>query len=245
METHGIRATIAGLWRCIFGSLKLHHAKVFGFIKWSLAVPVALAPLSVLACGFHTKESLAKAFLNFTYPNALHVTGAIWTGQQAGILPMPDRERLQATGKKRKILDTQAYWKTTRALHSLGGAFDIVTGEQTPKAVVLVETALWARYSGQGEIELHAVGAQAGDLVIVTGAPVLDTIKRGKLTISRALNSGYLRLYGTPEQQHAFLAAHGTIGERALPDVRQRQMITNIFGQPPNSAAVLQDAAQQ
>jgi hypothetical protein len=245
METHGIRATMAGLWRCICGSLKLHQAGVLGLVKLLIAVPVALAPLGVLACGFHTKESLAKAFLNFTYPNALHVTGAIWTGQQAGILPMPDRERLQATGKKRKILDTQAYWKTTRALHSLGGAFDSIKGKQILKAVVLVETALWARYGGSKEIELHAVGAQAGDLVIVTGAPVLDTIKRGKLTISRALKSGYLRLYGTPEQQQAFLAAHGTIGESALPDVGQRQMITNIFGQPPKSAAVLQDAAQQ
>ena len=240
-----MRATIAGLWHCIYGSLKLHQAGVFGLVKLLLAVPFAAAPLGVLACGFHTKESLAKAFLNFTYPNALHVTGAIWTGQQAGMLPMPDRERLQASGKRRRILDTRAYWETTRSLHSLGGAFDTVTGEQTPKAIVLVETALWARYSGPGEIELHAVGAQAGDLVIVTGAPVLDTIKRGKLTISRALKSGYLRLYGTPEQQQAFLAAHGTIGESALPDVEQRQMITNIFGQPPNSAAVLQDAAQQ
>ena len=245
MRENGTGAATVARWPCICGSLKLHQAGVFGFIKWLLAVPVALAPLSVLACGFHTKESIAKAFLNFTYPNALHVTGAIWTGQQAGILPMPDRERLQATGKRRKTLDTRAYWKTTRALHSLGGAFDTIKGEQIPKAVVLVETALWARYGRVNEIELHAVGAQAGDLVIVTGAPVLDTIKLGKLTISRALKNGYLRLYGTSEQQQAFLAAHGTIGESALPDVEQRQMITNIFDQPPSSAAVLQDAAQQ
>ena len=174
------------------------------------------------ACGFHNPVSLARGVLNFTYPEALHVSGAVWAAQQAGELPMPDRERLQAKAARREHLDKIAYRKMLRRLEALGtvmygrSAFPNTPG----MALVLIESMLWTRYSSALPhvlAGLHARGPQKGDLVIVSEEIVVEAIVRGRLTISRAADLGVIRLFGTVEQKEQFLSRFGSIGDSAVP----------------------------
>ena len=197
---------------------------------WLLGFLVGMVPVTATACGFHSKETIAKAFLNVTYPNALYVTGAIWSAQQAGLLPMPDPKRLRATGNERRRLDAKAYFEAINSLQSLGAAFNLFPNNETSKAVVLVETALWTRYSEGGQTEFHAAGPRKEDLVIVTGTPVIHAIKRGNMPIGRAYKSGYLRLYGSPEQKNVFLAAYSNVGKTQLPETKSVHLRTMMLG---------------
>ena len=44
------------------------------------------------ACGYGSPVAIERAFLSITYPEASHVSGAIWAAQQAGAIRMPMRK---------------------------------------------------------------------------------------------------------------------------------------------------------
>jgi len=178
------------------------------------------------ACGFHTSQSLSQTILNLHYPDALHVNGAVWSAQEKGLLPL-DRKRLQATGAKRKLLDTRAYLETQRALYALGASFERAHPEDTRPgmALVLTETMLWTRYPAGGGIEPHVTDPESGDLVVVTDEPVVRTIADGQLTVTEALEKGLIRLYGSPEQELGFAERFGDFGAEPLPAVDDRKLL--------------------
>lgn len=194
-------------------------------------------PASALACGFHTQKSISQAMLNWRYPEALHVTGAIWRGQQAGVLEMPDRARLQATGAEREFRDNAAYMAAQRALYALGRALEeSATGVPAPGvSVVLVETMLWTQIAADGGVEVHVDGPGEGQLVAVTDAPALHAIESGRLTLAEAARAGYLRLYGDPGRAETFLATHGAVGTAALPAPDPRTVFAKGLGRPSAS----------
>lgn len=194
-----------------------------------LAILILTLANAASACGFHTRLSLQQSMLNLHYPNASWVSGAIWEGQQAGVLPMPDPKRLMATGSEREFRENIALVTMTRALYALGAALGSTTGEPDRPgiSVVLQESLLWTRYPADGSFEFHVDGPQEGDLVIVTDEPVVLEIEAGRLTVARAVEAGYLRLYGSTEHQGGFLAAYGGLGAVPLPKVDSRA----LFGQ--------------
>lgn len=172
---------------------------------------------SVLACGYHDPDSLKIGPLNWFYPDSLHVTGAIQTAQRHGRLPGPDIERLLATGAQRRSLDAAAFRQTEQSLHRLGAWIGDRTADADTEqfALVLVETGLWTRFSISRlhqKVSVDMDGPGAGELVVVTGVPVLHALVRGSITLSGALESGLVKLYGEPEQIDGFVGAYGTLG---------------------------------
>jgi hypothetical protein len=168
---------------------------------------------------------LGQGVLNWTFPDALHVTGAVWSAQKAGVLPMPDAERLVARGAARKQLDEQAYKKADAALHAWGEALSrIDTGaDGDALSLVLIEPMLWTRFVRAGEVvemQCDVNGSEAGDLVLITDVPVLHAIDEGTMSIAEAIEMELVRLYGTPEQKRRFIESCGTIGDRPLSEAR-------------------------
>jgi hypothetical protein len=185
-----------------------------------------IASAASWACGFHSAQTIAKVTLNLRYPDALHVSGAVWSAQQAGSLPL-DRKRLRATGAERKLRESRAFLETSRSLYALGASFERADAEETRPnvAVVLIETMLWTRYPASGGIEPHVTDPEPADLVVVTDEPVVRTIADGQLTVTEAMEQGMMRLYGTPEQMLAFAERFGDVGAEPLPPVDDRVLL--------------------
>jgi hypothetical protein len=192
-----------------------------------------IASAASWACGFHSAQTIAKVTLNLHYPDALHVSGAVWSAQQAGSLPL-DRKRLRATGAERRLRESRAFLETSRSLYALGASFERADAEETRPdvAVVLIETMLWTRYPTGGEIKPHISGPEPADLVVVTDEPVVRTITDGQLTVTEAMEQGMIRLYGTPEQTLAFAERFGDLGAEPLPAVDDRILLrATLWGQ--------------
>lgn len=187
----------------------------------------AIVPIGgdALACGYHDPDSVSfkTGVLNWMYPDSLHVHAPIWRAQKAGVLPQYDKSRMMAGGAHRKFLDVLAYRRTARALKALGAAIGNLSPAGRPQrfSMVLVESALWAQFVLSPEekiLEIDAGGPNEGDLVAVTGEPVIYAMRKGKLSLAEAVESEMLKLYGEPGEIDRFLAAYGDVGAETMPD---------------------------
>lgn len=111
------------------------------------------------ACGFHNDVTLARGMLNWVYPDALHVVGAMATAVTEERLPRPSAESgPDPFGARYRALVVML----DRLKNELGKAMP------SPPAfsLVLVEPMLWTRFqSDDGELraQLHAGGPRPGD----------------------------------------------------------------------------------
>lgn len=219
-------------------------------MKWTVAVTMLVLTLLLAApatrtaaCGYHDPLVLAQGMLNHAYPNALHVTGSVWTAQKAGTLAMPDRERLMARGAARKALDQKAFENDVVAVHSFGLAMEAAgtpMANGTKVAVVLIEPMLWTRFIPVEErigVSTHLTAPEKGDLVVITDSPVLRAIEKGTMTVAKAHQTGCLRVYGRPAQETAFLDAYGTLGASPLPAVKDRALVLSTQNQNATASA--------
>jgi hypothetical protein len=188
---------------------------------------VALVPIAgtALPCGYHDPDSVSfkTGVLNWMYPDSLHVHAPIWEAQEAGVLPQYDKSRMLASGAQRKFLDAVAYRRTDRALRALGAAIGRLSAGGQPErfSMVLVESALWAQFAVSPEqqiLDIDAGGPNQGDLVAVTGEPVIYAMRKGRLPLAEAVESGMIKLYGKPVEIDRFLSAYGDVGAQAMPD---------------------------
>lgn len=199
--------------------MKLKRGLAAGY----LAVWAAIAPGPSGACEMPDQLIIKQTVLNITYPDALFVNGATWEMQQAGLLEMPDRERLTATGKLFDDLERAALAETLAALASLGNALHAASTRPHALSIVLVERVHWERFmpepdKGYDPLETRCYlpcdikRERASDLVLVTSEPALHAIRDGLLPISQAIKLGLLRTYGNDVQMAAFLEDFGAIG---------------------------------
>src|SRR5262245_60360553 len=148
------------------------------------------------ACGYHDDVSLARGALNWVYPDALHVVGAISTAVAERRLPagIPARGGLGLLG----------YHGTVRALDQHARQLRMALGEMPPTfSLVLIEPMLWTRFvsdGGEVKTQVHVPGPQEGDLVVISGEEVIRAVANGHLIIGEAYRAGLIRLYGTDEQ---------------------------------------------
>ena len=174
---------------------------------WLLAYGlVCLVPLSSMACGYHDTVTTRKGALNWAYHNYLHVRSEIWQAQALGKLP---------------AYETVTYQETERVLKVLGSRFSkLNTDDQVQSfAVVFVETVLWSQFNPRGsqqKVTIDTDGPDAGELVVVTDEPVLYAVETEELSLSMAVESGLMKLYGDSEQINNFLNLYGAIGEQPL-----------------------------
>lgn len=195
-----------------------------------MTAPIAAA---ALACGYHDPESVAfkTGVLNWMYPDSLHVHAPIWRAQAAGLLPPYDKFQPKVASAQQRFLDAVAYRKTEQALSAFAVEAGRLNTDSSPRrfSMVLVERALWAQFTvsgGQPSLNIDAGGPKQGDLVAVTGEPVLYGMQRGRLTLAEAVESGMIKLYGEPEAINGFIAEYGSLGAQALPSVERMSPIT-------------------
>jgi hypothetical protein len=161
------------------------------------------------ACGYHDDVSLARGLLNWTYPDALHVVGAISTAVAERRLPAPATVRgglghLGYHGAVR-VLDRHAQQLRMSSSGMPGPTF----------SVLLIEPMLWTRFVSEGgEVrpQVHVSGPNVGDLVVISGEEVFREIAHDRLSFGEAYRQGLVRLYGTEEQVRSFLALYEQVG---------------------------------
>jgi hypothetical protein len=161
-----------------------------------------------VACGYHDDVSLARGVLNWVYPDALHVVGAISMAVAERRLPtpaMPGGVGLLGYHGMVRALDRHA--------QQLRAASD-----EAPRptfSLLLIEPMLWTRFvseDGDVQAQVHVAGPQAGDLVVITGEEVIREIASGRLSVGEAHRHGLVRLYGTDEQVRSFLTLYDHVG---------------------------------
>jgi hypothetical protein len=169
---------------------------------------VACAPREAAACGYHDDVSLARGVLNWVYPDALHVIGAISTAVA--------ERRLPAGAPTRGALGLLGYHGTVRAIDRHAQQLRMAADEMRPTfSLLLIEPMLWTRFvSDEGDVhtQVHVSGPQAGDLVVISGEEVIRAIADNALTVGEAYRSGLIRLYGTDEQVRSFLTRYDQVG---------------------------------
>jgi hypothetical protein len=169
------------------------------------AVFLAMPP-STIACGYHDDASVARGILNWTYPDALHVVGAMAQAVTDRRLPAPMPAR-----------NPWGYQDVVRLLHQHGQQLQIVSGETRPTtfSLLLIEPMLWTRFAVQGDglqIQVHVSAPQPEDLVLISGEDVVRQIANRRLSIGDAHRLGLMRFYGSEDQVARFLALYDQIG---------------------------------
>ena len=179
-------------------SSRLIRASVFGTIMLPL-------PLAALACGYHDDVSLARGVLNWVYPDALHVLGAISTAVA--------ERRLPAVAL-RGGLGIAGYHGTARALDQYAQQLRTSAGVMPTFSLLLIEPMLWTRFVSDGEVhaQVHVSGPQPGELVVISGEEVIRAVANNRLALGEAYRSRLIRLYGTDEQAAAFLTLCKQVG---------------------------------
>jgi hypothetical protein len=167
-------------------------------------------PSEAAACGYHDDVSLARGVLNWVYPDALHVVGAISTAVA--------ERRLPAGVSMPGVLGLLGYHGTVRALDQHAQQLRASSGEMPAPALslLLIEPMLWTRFVSEGgdvRAQVHLSGPQAGDLVVISGEEVIRAVANNRLTVGEAYRSGLIRLYGTDEQVRSFLTLYDQVGK--------------------------------
>ena len=168
-----------------------------------------------VACGYHSDVSLARGVLNWVYPDALHVVGAIAKAVGEGRLPAP----VSVPGG----FGPRGYHGTVRSLHEHTRQLRMFSGRTPPAtfSLVLIEPMLWSRFESNGgdlRAQVHVSGPQAGDLVLISGEDVLREVTGNRLSIGEAHRLGLIRLYGTEQQMTGFLTAYAEVGSPQPPE---------------------------
>jgi hypothetical protein len=189
---------------------KCPKAAGLGRVTRVLAVGALIGSASeAAACGYHDDVSVARGVLNWVYPDALHVVGALSAAVADGRLPAGSPEQ----GGPALF----SYHRTVRALDQHARQLRVAAGAmpRPPFALLLIEPMLWTRFIAEGgdvRTQVHVSGPQAGDLVVITGEEVLRAVADNRLTIAEAYRSGVMRLYGRDDQVSSFLIAYDQIG---------------------------------
>jgi hypothetical protein len=178
-------------------------------VRTLLFATLSWLPPAALACGYHDNVSLARGLLNWVYPDALHVVGAI----SAAVA----ERRLPAATPVSGALGSLGYHGAVRALGQHAQQLQMSSGGTPPAAfsLLLIEPMLWTRFVPERadlHAQVHVAGPQEGDLVLISGEAVIREITRNRLTIGDAHRQGLIRLYGTEQQVALFLTLYDRVG---------------------------------
>ncbi len=231
-----------------------------GYRQWLPAVSrlsiaavlfLAASPPTVLACGYHDDVSMARGMMNWVYPDALHVMGAISAAIAERRLPAP------ATDAAPDLFSSR-YRRTAEALEQFGRALDHDKAPALSFSLVLLEPMLWTRFEaahGRLGVHVHVTGPEPADLVLVSGEAVIGEVAGGRLAIAEALRLGLIRLYGSEGQKADFIGTYQSSGNgkpamgvsvhqaQSTPGQEARQATLHFM--QPRSASIMARAASQ
>jgi hypothetical protein len=192
---------------------------------------VTLLPSVTFGCGYDDDVSVARGLLNWVYPDALHVVGAMTAAVAERKLPPPNFDAAKPD------LFGSGYRKTVQSLEQFGAALSGAAPEVPPLSIslVLVEPMLWTRFeAAQRELHthIHVTGPTLGDLVLASGEAVVSEIANGRLTINEAHKLGFIRLYGSEEQKAEFLGAYQAVGREPVAGLDRTQAQSTSVSEP-------------
>lgn len=164
----------------------------------AILVFVAQSPVA-RGCGFHdpTGVSSRRGMLNLSFPNALHVLGAVAMALRDGTLS-------RDTDLGDEGASPLAFYRTVARLEKMvrrltpGG-----TTGGAPYSVLLIGPMLWTTVSPAARgplVRTHADGRQETGGVIITDTIVVAALTAGRISGRAALERSLVRLYGTPGQ---------------------------------------------
>ncbi len=167
-------------------------------------------PPGAVACGYHDDVSLARGVLNWVYPDALHVVGAIAKAVSERRLPVSTSGGGEG--------NPWGYHHTVRSIDHYTQQLRAHSGGTRPPAfsLLLIEPMLWTRFAPEGgdlQAQVHVSAPRAGDLVLISGEAVIREIANSRLSIGGAYRRGLIRLYGTEEQVEFFLTRYEQVGD--------------------------------
>jgi hypothetical protein len=170
-----------------------------------LRAPFALAGLLCLgaapaafACGFHPPMEVQ---LESMHPGSLPVAMALRKAADSGLIDAAALEALSS--------GTANYDDTVHRLQEFRKALAASpSAAELPASFSLgyVESQLWTRYSqseGKIQVNIHTDGPAKGEVVVLTGEPVLTAVLAGKLSVDRALADGVILIYGNESEKTA------------------------------------------
>mgnify|MGYP001595693705 CR=1 FL=1 len=188
--------------KCRRVSLRLCRHLRAGSLISAVAVSTfaVLSASTVLACGYHKPQVVARGLLNLTYPKALYVRTALWQAEDAGVLPPREPRRMH---------DILVYHRMVSQLAALNARVSMAAGGDSAKVsfvAVLIDTMLWVRFAPVADgyaMRTHADGPGGSDVVVVTHSKVMAALASGRLNAGQAERYGLLRLYGSQNAQQA------------------------------------------
>jgi hypothetical protein len=172
-----------------------HRLGHVGVVTAWLSVALLHDPAGVFACGYEDPNSAAmrRGVLNWAYPQALHVLGALTRARMDGIV---------APSEGPATTDALALHKTARMLQRFADTIGAeLPGDDLAFSLVLIEPMLWTRFAVRDErfsASVHVDGPAAGDVVMIATEAALWEIVGQRLTPERAEELGLIRLYGDP-----------------------------------------------
>ena len=187
----------------------------------AIGLALVAAATGSMACGYDKDDvSLERIGLSIVYPESLNVLAAM---DGADTL---DRPLSTSIVRQRAFSFYQTSSSLERLATKLAGTPAVRPLDSL--TLVLVEPMLWTRLEIQPSkpgdpivddrqshvsTQIHASGPRKGELLVVTGAKVIEHIARDRLAIAEAINLGVLRLYGSELQITAFKENYEMIGE--------------------------------
>ena len=161
----------------------------------AVASVCALAP-PVQACGYEdpTSAVFQRGLLNWSYPDALYVQGALTQAQLSGVL--------EPAAPVVKDLFGTRFRKSADMLRRFGTGLQPGLADDFAFTLVLIEPMLWTRYvvlGGSVMTSVHVNGPEKGDLVVVSAEAALEAIVSHRLAFERAEEAGLVRFYGDME----------------------------------------------
>ncbi len=184
------------------GSRAIGAAALTAFVTFSPAAS---------SCGYEDPGSAAvqRGVLNFAYPDALHVVGALTQARMTGVVAPPS----EAPAAKDPF--GSQFHKTARMLQQFGDLLGVDRVVDLTFSMVLIEPMLWVRFAAHGgrvAASVHGDGPAAGDVVVIASEAALREIVGHRLSPERAEELGLIRIYGEPAR---ILHLRATLAGRA------------------------------
>lgn len=155
----------------------------------TLMVGLGSIPATVSACG---SDFVLGDEVGAAHPASIGVAFALHDAVGAGRLPAAEGD----TGEQMRGRADDAAHALERRLASAGPKLP-------PVALLQVESRLWTRYGVAGSRHAardahHEGGPAAGDVVVVTGEPVLRALLDGRIGWAQAVDAGWVVVVGEP-----------------------------------------------
>jgi hypothetical protein len=160
---------------------------VAAFTSWA-ALAAAIA-----ACGFHGGNMVVvmRGFFNWTYPDLLHVMGAVSQARMTDLL------KHKYFSKRGDVFDLR---RTISDLNGLAGRLGASPERGVPAfSLVLLGPMLWSVIEpGPQSVSLRmpAERVQDGSVVVIRDTPVISALMAGEISGETATETALLRSYG-------------------------------------------------